>query len=195
MLVGDPLQATCCTTSRSRVSAAAPIPVPTPVNRTASQKRTASGDWSVEGMMLPAVVVGKDPGGVNFMSVFPRGYVRRQPDSSFNSISISRRESCPEFTTSCNIWRQASFSLAGACGRTRDESWEIVPFTVTQSREPRQQERWRGLSGPQYSLGKWITLFAKYSVISSNGKSVYSISFVNTTFPLPSSQVTVAVRS
>jgi hypothetical protein len=31
-------------------------PVPTPVNKTASQKRTASGDWSVEGMMLPAVV-------------------------------------------------------------------------------------------------------------------------------------------
>jgi hypothetical protein len=38
---------------------------------TASQKRTASGDWSVEGMMLPAVVVGKDPGVVNFMDVFP----------------------------------------------------------------------------------------------------------------------------
>src|SRR6202161_3709141 len=71
MLVADPLQATCCTTSRSRVSAAAPIPVPTPVNRTASQKRTASGDWSVEGMTLPAAV-GKDPGVVNFMGVFPQ---------------------------------------------------------------------------------------------------------------------------
>src|ERR1035438_7347325 len=71
MLVADPLQARCCTTSRSRVSAAAPIPVPTPVNRTANQKRTASGDWSVEGMMLPAAV-GKDPGVVNFMGIFPQ---------------------------------------------------------------------------------------------------------------------------
>jgi hypothetical protein len=69
MLVADPLQAICCTTSRSRVSAAAPIPVPTPVNRTASQKRTASGDCRVEGMMLPAAV-GKDPEVVNFMGVF-----------------------------------------------------------------------------------------------------------------------------
>jgi hypothetical protein len=32
----------------------------------------ASGDWSVEGMMLPAVVVGKDPGVVTFMGVFPQ---------------------------------------------------------------------------------------------------------------------------
>src|ERR1700691_1367635 len=71
MLVADPLQATCCTTSRSRVSAAAPIPVPTPVNKTANQKRTASGDWSVGGMMLPAAV-GKDPGVVDFMGVFPQ---------------------------------------------------------------------------------------------------------------------------
>ena len=69
--MADPLQATCCTTSRSRVSAAAPIPVPTPVNKTASQKRTASGDWSVEGMMLPAAAR-KDPGVVNFIGTFPQ---------------------------------------------------------------------------------------------------------------------------
>src|ERR1017187_764216 len=81
MLVADPLQARCCTTSRSRVSAAAPIPVPTPVNRTANQKRTAYGDWSVEGMMLPAVV-GKDPGVVNFMGVFPQ----RLPSSAARLI-------------------------------------------------------------------------------------------------------------
>src|ERR1700691_5812626 len=71
MLVADPLQATCCTTSRSRVRAAAPIPVPTPVNKTDSQKRTASGDWRVEGMMLPTAA-GKAPGVVNFMGVFPQ---------------------------------------------------------------------------------------------------------------------------
>jgi hypothetical protein len=33
-------------------------------------------------MMLPAAV-GKDSGVVNFMSVFSRGYFRRQRDSSF----------------------------------------------------------------------------------------------------------------
>jgi hypothetical protein len=43
----------------------------------------------------------------------------------------------------------------------------------------------------QYSLGKWITLLAKYSLISSSGKSVCSISFVNTMLPLPSSHVSV----
>jgi hypothetical protein len=42
----------------------------------------ASGDWSVEGMMLPAVVVGKGPGVVNFMSVFPQ----RLPSSAARLI-------------------------------------------------------------------------------------------------------------
>jgi hypothetical protein len=37
-------------------------------------------------------------------------------------------------------------------------------------------------------------LLAKYSVISSSGKSVFSISLVNTTLPLPSSHVSVAVQ-
>jgi DNA-binding transcriptional MerR regulator len=52
-----------------------------------------------------------------------------------------------------------------------------------------------GFRAGQYSLGKWITLLAKYSVISSSGKSVCSISLVNTMLPLPSSHVSVAVRS
>src|ERR1700722_17038967 len=113
MLVADPLQATCCTPSRGRDSAAAPIPVPTPVNKTANQKRTASGDWSVEGMMLPAAV-GKDPGVVDFMGVF----TQRLPSAArliLHSISISRRESFPEFTTSCHLWRPASVNVAFAC--------------------------------------------------------------------------------
>src|ERR1700691_517667 len=110
MLVADPLQATCCTTSRSRVSAAAPIPVPTPVNKTASQKRTASGDWSVEGMMLPAAV-GKDPEAVNFMGIVPQ----RLPSSAARlilqfDIDIMARV-CPECTTSCHLWRQVMLSL------------------------------------------------------------------------------------
>jgi len=33
---------------------------------------------------------------------------------------------------------------------------------------------------PQYSLGKWITLSVKYSLISSSGKPVCSISLMNT---------------
>jgi hypothetical protein len=37
---------------------------------------------------------------------------------------------------------------------------------------PRQRGRQRGLGAGQYSLGKWITLLAKYSVISSSGKGV-----------------------
>ena len=41
----------------------------------------------------------------------------------------------------------------------------------------------------------WITLLAKYRVISSSGKSVCSIVLVNTMLPLPSSHVSVAVRS
>jgi hypothetical protein len=45
---------------------------------------------------------------------------------------------------------------------------------------PRQRGRQRGLGAGQYSLGKWITLLAKYSVISSSGKSVCSISLANT---------------
>jgi len=52
-----------------------------------------------------------------------------------------------------------------------------------------------GLSVDQYSLGKWIMLLAKYSVISSSGKSVCSICSVNTILPLPSSHVSVAARS
>src|SRR5450755_2295021 len=58
-------------------------------------------------------------------------------------------------------------------------------------KNPRQ----RGFRVAQYSLGKWITLLVKYSLISSSGKSVCSISLVNTILPLPSSQVSVAVRS
>jgi len=47
---------------------------------------------------------------------------------------------------------------------------------------PRQRGRQREFrSAGQYSLGKWMTLLAKYSVISSSGKSVYSIFLVNTT--------------
>src|ERR1019366_4671432 len=60
---------------------------------------------------------------------------------------------------------------------------------------PRQRGRQRGLGAGQYSLGKWITLLAKYRVISSSGKSVYSISLMNTMLPLPSSHESVAVRS
>jgi hypothetical protein len=61
---------------------------------------------------------------------------------------------------------------------------------------PRQRGRQRGLrSAGQYSLGKWMTLLAKYSVISSSGKSVYSIFLVNTILSLPSSHVSVALRS
>ena len=60
---------------------------------------------------------------------------------------------------------------------------------------PRQRGRQRGLGAGQYSPGKWITLLAKYSVISSSGKSVCSISLVNTMLPLPLSHVSVAVRS
>src|ERR1035438_5560512 len=52
-----------------------------------------------------------------------------------------------------------------------------------------------GLAVGQYSLGKWITLLAKYSVSSSSGKSVCSICLVNTMLPLPSSHVSVAVWS
>jgi hypothetical protein len=44
------------------------------------------------------------------------------------------------------------------------------------------------------SEGSIITLFSKYSEISGSGKSVYSISFVKTMLPLPSSQVSAAVR-
>jgi len=61
--------------------------------------------------------------------------------------------------------------------------------------KPRQRGRQRGFRVAQYSLGKWITLLAKYSVISSSGKSVCSISLVNTILPLPSSHVSVALRS
>ena len=46
------------------------------------------------------------------------------------------------------------------------------------NRETRASEdAWRGFRAHQYSLGRWITLLAKYSVISSSGKSVCSISF------------------
>src|SRR5271163_4833492 len=62
-------------------------------------------------------------------------------------------------------------------------------------KNPRQQGCQRGLRVAQYSLGKWITLLAKYSLISSSGKSVCSISLVNTILSLPSSHVSVAVRS
>lgn len=69
--------------------------------------------------------------------------------------------------------------------------WKTHGISRIQAREdPRQ----RGFSAGQYSLGKWITLLAKYSVISSSGKSVFSISLVNTTLPLPSSHVSVAVQ-
>ena len=64
-----------------------------------------------------------------------------------------------------------------------------------QTDNPRQRGRQRGLRAGQYSLGKWITLLAKYSVISSSGKSVCSMFLVNTMLPLPSSHVSVAVRS
>ena len=47
----------------------------------------------------------------------------------------------------------------------------------------------------QYSLGSKMVLFMKYRVISASGKSVYSMALVNTTPPLPSSQVSVAVWS
>jgi len=40
-----------------------------------------------------------------------------------------------------------------------------------------------------------LVLFMKYSVISSSGKSVYSMALVNTTPPLPSSQVSMVVWS
>jgi hypothetical protein len=53
MLVPEPFQARCCTSSKSRVSPAAPIPVPTPVRSTASQKRVAPGRTSVEGIASP----------------------------------------------------------------------------------------------------------------------------------------------
>ena len=83
----------------------------------------------------------------------------------------------------------------------RQQSSPILRYTwrsliaLPASKNPRQRGRQRGLNAGQYSLGKWITLFAKYSVISSSGKSVYSISLVNTMLPLPSSHVSVAVRS
>jgi len=51
---------------------------------------------------------------------------------------------------------------------------------------PRQSGRQRGpRSAGQYSLGKRMTLLAKYKVISSSGKSVYSIFLVNTILSLP----------
>jgi hypothetical protein len=51
---------------------------------------------------------------------------------------------------------------------------------------PRQRGRQRGpRSAGQYSLGKRMTLLAKYKVISSSGKSVYSIFLVNTILSLP----------
>ena len=60
-------------------------------------------------------------------------------------------------------------------------------FLRTRRKNPRQRGRQRGLRVGQYSLGKWMTLLAKYRVISSRGKSVCSISLVNTILPLPSS--------
>ena len=63
-----------------------------------------------------------------------------------------------------------------------------------QTDNPRQRGRQRGLRVDQYSLGKWMTLLAKYSVISSSGKSVCSMFLVNTMFPLPSSQVSFSVN-
>src|SRR6266568_6544321 len=68
-------------------------------------------------------------------------------------------------------------------------------FSRTAKKNPRQRGRQRGFRVAQYSLGKWITLLVKYSVISSSGKSVYLISLVNTMLPLPSSHVSVAVLS
>ena len=86
----DPLQAKCCTTSRSRVSAAAPIPVPTPVNRTASQKRTASGDWNVEGMRFPAAGGEGTSGVVSFMGVSPEWYRALTASLSCDHCGTSR---------------------------------------------------------------------------------------------------------
>lgn len=63
------------------------------------------------------------------------------------------------------------------------------------AKSPRQRECRRGQSAGQYSLGRWMTLLVKYRVISSSGKSVCAISFVKTMLPLPSSHVSVAVRS
>ena len=56
---------------------------------------------------------------------------------------------------------------------------------VQPKNKPRQRGRQRGLCAAQYSLGKWMTLLAKYIVISSSGKSVYSILLVNTMLSLP----------
>jgi len=72
---------------------------------------------------------------------------------------------------------------------------ETLALSRQPKNNPRQRERRRGLGAGQYSLGKWMTLLVKYRVISSSGKSVCSISFVKTMLPLPSSHVSVAVRS
>ena len=68
-------------------------------------------------------------------------------------------------------------------------------FSCTAKKNLRKRGRRRGLDAGQYSLGRWITLLAKYRVSSSSGKSVCSISLVNTILPLPSPHESVAVRS
>ena len=85
------------------------------------------------------------------------------------------------------MYRWFQGGVAGQDGPAAVSGRQTTAFSRTAKKNPRQRGCQRRFRVAQYSLGKWITLLAKYSVISSSGKSVCSISLVNTMLPLPSS--------
>jgi len=108
-------------------------------------------------------------------------------------MSSSRRQKGALSSSSgCPRHRALDYRLVQSfsCGYPYDQA--LLTYRLE---DPRQRECQRGLGAGQYSLGKWMTLLVKYRVISSSGKSVCSISLVKTMLLLPSSHVSVAVRS
>src|SRR5271163_4371838 len=106
-----------------------------------------------------------------------------------------RRPRNPSYLSANSSSRKSPTLISPPLGWERDLYVQVVDHARKTLKNPRQRECQRGRSAGQYSLGKWMTLLVKYRVISSSGKSVCSISFVNKILPLPSSHVSVAVRS